>query len=151
MRERKRRQLSKTAKKKDEKQQEIKNENVPVTDEIPEKIAGKKKTVTSKKQNETSESDDGEKSVKENEKEIKKPRISHPALKEPVEELFEALEISVKEDAEEPKATEEIVAEDKTRKNGNVLRRIIYLLKRRYNLKLLLKNLFKSLWKMKRR
>ena len=112
----KKKTTSKTAKKKDEKQQEIKNENVPVTDEIPEKIAGKKKTVTSKKQNETSESDDGEKSVKENEKEIKKPRISHPALKEPVEELFEALEISVKEDAEEPKATEEIVAEDQDTK-----------------------------------
>ncbi len=112
----KKKTTSKTAKKKDEKQQEIKNENVPVTDEISEKIAGKKKTVTSKKQNETSESDDGEKSVKENEKEIKKPRISHPALKEPVEELFEALEISVKEDAEEPKATEEIVAEDQDTK-----------------------------------
>ena len=112
----KKKTTSKTAKKKDEKQQEIKNENVPVTDEIPEKIAGKKKTVTSKKQNETSESDDSEKSVKENEKEIKKPRISHPALKEPVEELFEALEISVKEDAEEPKATEEIVAEDQDTK-----------------------------------
>ncbi|MCU6768235.1 transcription termination factor Rho [Barnesiella propionica] len=112
----KKKTTSKTAKKKDEKQQEIKNENVPVTDEIPEKIAGKKKTVTSKKQNETSESDDGEKSVKENEKEIKKPRISHPALKEPVEELFEALEISVKEDGEEPKATEEIVAEDQDTK-----------------------------------